>query len=34
MVDLHRIRLRELYAQIRQHCREHRLGLPAGIPSG
>ena len=32
MVEMHRLRLRELYAQIRQHCVEHGLVIPSSIP--
>jgi hypothetical protein len=32
MVELHQLRLRELYAQIRQHCVEHGLVIPSSIP--
>jgi uncharacterized protein YqeY len=32
LAEMHRLRLRELYAQIRQHCLEHQLGIPTSIP--
>jgi hypothetical protein len=32
MVELHELRLRDLYAQVRQHCGEHRLVIPSSIP--
>jgi hypothetical protein len=32
MVDLHRTKLRELYAAIRRHCAESGLKVPVSVP--
>jgi hypothetical protein len=32
MAEMHRLRLLELYAQIRQHCGEHGLVIPSSVP--